>query len=154
MEFSKKLAGAIILLVFLSGCMSVKKAERVMRDNPSELAKLCVDCFPIKPVSVKEGEIIYLPSDTVIVNSKDTVTVIAECPDGTKIKKKCPPCKDRVITVNTLRVDTVTVVDSALERVVSDLRVSVGIGVGRVKMWRNLFLITLAIGIGYVIIRR
>lgn len=83
----KNLVKSLLILSLLSSCMSVKKAEQVMRAHPSELAKLCADCFPVKESEVK--------IDTKFIKGKDSLrvdTVEADCPDGTKVKKKCPPC--------------------------------------------------------------
>lgn len=109
-------------LLLLSSCMSVEKAEKVMRANPVELAKLCADCFPVKKSEVIKGDIVYLPSDTVYVESVEVVEVIADCPDGTKVKTKCPPCKDKIIHIPSLRVDTVEVRDTAFEEVLKNER--------------------------------
>jgi len=117
MGYYSRSAGALIVLVLLSGCMGVKKATRVMKEHPKELAKLCSESFPVKESEVKEGRVIVLPSDTVVVESTDTVVVTANCPDGTKVKTKCPPCKERIVTKNSIRVDTLKIRDTAYEEV-------------------------------------
>ena len=111
----KKILIAVSALL-LSSCISVEKAEKVMRANPVELAKLCADCFPVKVSEVK--------IDSIFIKGKTTVrtdTVQADCPDGTKVKVKCPECK--LVTPDTIRINNVTKIrDTAFEEVLKNER--------------------------------
>lgn len=140
MAINKRCAGALVILVLLSGCMGVKKAERVMRAHPVELAKLCSDCFPVKPIEIIKGDTI-VKFDSITRVDSIRVEVEADCPDGTRVKVDCPP--NRVVTrnIHTHTSDTVKVRDTARERVLE-------YEVDRNKEWRNRFYYALiAIGV-------
>lgn len=111
----------LIILLLFSGCVSVEKAERVMRAHPTELAKLCADCFPVRESEVIRGDTVIL-IDTVSEVVSDTIRVNADCPDGTVVTVDCPP--NRVVTrvVKSHTTDTLKVRDTAYERVLSDER--------------------------------
>ena len=99
-------------MVFIAGCATTeKKARNYYLEHKDELAKLCSDCFPVKQEYIK-GKDIYLPQDTVYVKG-DTVEVQGDCPDGTKVKVKCPPSDTMKVYVPILRIDTITKADSA-----------------------------------------
>src|SRR5690606_22291785 len=106
----------LFLLLLFSGCVSVEKAERVMRAHPTELSKLCADCFPVKESEIVKGDTVVL-IDTVSEVVSDTIRVNADCPDGTVVTVDCPPNKvvNRVIKSHTT--DTLKVRDTAYERV-------------------------------------
>lgn len=107
------------LLILLSGCMSVKKAEKVMRANPTELAKLCADCFPVKESEVIEGKRDTLFSEVTKIDTLK-VEVLADCPDGTKVVVDCPPNKVIYRDVIINKTDTIKVRDTAKEQVLQD----------------------------------
>lgn len=110
-----------LLLLLLSGCVSVEKAERVMRSHPKELAKLCADCFPVREIEVIRGDTVVL-IDTVSEVISDTIRVNADCPDGTVVTVDCPPNKIITRVVKSHTTDTIKVRDTAYERVLSDER--------------------------------
>lgn len=118
MDSIKKIIIGSLALLF-TGCVSVEKAERVMRAHPKELAKLCADCFPVKESEVIEGK-----RDTVTreITKIDTlkVEVIADCPDGTKVVVDCPPTKKIYRDVIINQTDTIKVRDTAYEQVLQD----------------------------------
>lgn len=111
----------LFLLLLFSGCVSVEKAERVMRAHPTELSKLCADCFPVKESEIVKGDTVVF-IDTVSEVVSDTIRVNADCPDGTVVTVDCPPNKvvNRVIKSHTT--DTLKVRDTAYERVLEDER--------------------------------
>lgn len=98
----RKLIFILLSVLLLSGCkVTEEKARNYYLDYKGKLAQLCVDCF-----GKNIPEPIYIKGDVVI--KRDTTvrvdTVEADCPDGSKVKKLCPECKD--ITVYKDRVDT------------------------------------------------
>src|SRR5690606_14884909 len=111
----------LFLLLLFSGCVSVEKAERVMRAHPTELSKLCADCFPVKESEIVKGDTVVL-IDTVSEIISDTVRVQADCPDGSVVMVDCPPNKTITKVVRTHSTDTIKVRDTAYERVVKDER--------------------------------
>lgn len=139
----------IVSLLFTASCTTQRKAEQWYRGHSTELAKLCHECFPVKKSEVIEGKIIYLPSDTVYTASVDTVTVTADCPDGTKVKTKCPPCVNKEVIKKVLRVDTIKVEDTAHIKVLEDevrvLEINFDKEHESKKMYRKYFFITLGL---------
>ena len=119
MAINKRCAGALVILVLLSGCMGVKKAERVMRANPVELARLCADCFTVKPIEVIKGDTIVRVDSITRVDSV-RVEVEADCPDGTRVKVDCPPTKTVERIKYTHTSDTVKIRDTAMEIVLEN----------------------------------
>lgn len=111
----------LFLLLLLSGCVSVEKAERVMRAHPTELAKLCADCFPVRESEVIRGDTVVL-IDTVSEVISDTIRVNADCPDGTVVTVDCPPNKTVTRVIKSHTTDTIKVRDTAYERVLADER--------------------------------
>lgn len=102
----------IIVMVFITGCATTeKKAKNYYLTHKDELAELCKDCFPVKQEYIK-GKDIYLPQDTVFIKG-DTVEIQGDCPDGTKVKIKCPPSDTLKVYIPILRIDTITKKDSA-----------------------------------------
>lgn len=97
----------IICSVVIAGCASQEqKAKNYYLNNKDKLAKLCVDCFPPQ-IEYRPGTPVFLKGDTVVELRTRVDTVEADCPDGTKVKKDCPPCKDSVIYKKLLQVDTI-----------------------------------------------
>lgn len=111
----------LIILLLFTGCMSVEKAEKVMRAHPKELAELCADCFPVKESEVIKGDTVVRVDSVVRIDSVK-VEVVADCPDGTKVVVDCPPTKviERVKYSHTT--DTIKVRDSAQEKVLENER--------------------------------
>ena len=93
----------LIATLLLFGCkVTEEKARNYYLDNKGKLAQLCVDCFGRdipKPIYIK-GDVVIKRDTTLRID-----TVEADCPDGSKVKKPCPECKE--ITVYQDRVDTV-----------------------------------------------
>lgn len=117
----KNLVASLLILGITSGCMSVEKAERVMRAHPKELADLCNDCFPVKPIEIIKGDTIILV-DTVSELVSDTIKVKADCPDGSVVVVDCPPTKTITRFVKTHSTDTVKLRDTAFETVLINER--------------------------------
>lgn len=111
----------LFLLLLFSGCVSVEKAERVMRAHPTKLAKLCADCFPVHESEVIRGDTVVL-IDTVSEVISDTIRVNADCPDGTVVTVDCPPNKAVTRVIKSHTTDTIKVRDTAYERVLEDER--------------------------------
>lgn len=102
----------ILIMVFIAGCATTeRKARNYYLEHKDELSKLCADCFPVKQEYIK-GKDVYLPQDTVFIKG-DTVEVQGDCPDGTKVKVKCPPSDTMKVYIPILRIDTITRADSA-----------------------------------------
>lgn len=98
--------GLATLIIFMLSACKIKehKARNYYLDNPEKLAKLSDMVFPIRG-EYKQGEEIKMTPDTMYLQS-DTVIVQADCPDGTKVSVKCPPCDTVKIYVPVLRIDT------------------------------------------------
>lgn len=105
----------ILVLALINGCVSVEKAERVMRANPDKLAKLCSDCYPVKPSEIIKGDTIVVVDSVLRV---DSVRVTVDCPDGTKVD--CPPTKIVTKIIKSHSTDTVKVRDTAYETILSN----------------------------------
>lgn len=88
-----------------------------MRANPDKLAKLCSDCFPVKPIEVIKGDTVVRIDSVLRV---DSVRVQVDCPDGTKVD--CPPNKTIYKTRHTHSTDTVKIRDTAFETVLINER--------------------------------
>lgn len=102
-----------VSLITLSGCMGVKKAEKVMRNNPTVLAKLSKEYFPVIESEIKIDSI-FIKGGT--ITRIDTVE--GNCPDGTIIKTPCPECKES--KPDTIRVNkTIKVKDTASEHLLN-----------------------------------
>lgn len=140
----------LFLLLLFSGCVSVEKAESVMRAHPKELAELCADCFPVKESEVKV-DTTFIKGDVII----RTDTVNGDCPDGTVIKIPCPTCKESkpdTIIVN----KEIKVRDTAKETVLENERDDYKNKYANMELsrdkWRKLAIwgwgILLALGIG------
>lgn len=135
MGISKRCTGALVVFGLLTGCIGVKKAERIMRSHPVELAKLCADCFPVKPIEIIKGDTIVLLDSVIRVDSV-RVEVEADCPDGTKVKVDCPPTKTVERIKYTHTSDTVKIRDTARETVLEN---SIKESDRKAKDWHNRF---------------
>lgn len=85
-----------LLVLVIASCNPLKKAVRVMKENPEKLAELCAETFP-------GGDTVFIKGDTTI--KVDTVTegVIIEVPcDTATLTAKCPPAKviTRAVTIH------------------------------------------------------
>ncbi len=103
----------IATVILMASCVSVKKqrsrAHEFFREHPEELAEICADKFAPK-TEFTPGKTI-IKTDTTILT--DTVTVTADCPDGTHVEVECPP--NKTITIrDTIRVrDTIRMENTA-----------------------------------------
>ncbi len=102
----KKLILMLGVAISITSCATQERqqfrAEKYFNQHPKELAELCSDKYPVKEETVAGEPVVTV--DT--VTKTDTVTVEAECPDGTKAMVKCPPN-----TINTIH-EKVTVTDT------------------------------------------
>lgn len=154
MEIGKKCAGALVAILLFVGCgINERKAKEYAYNNKDKLAEWCLDCFPVKPIEVIRGKVDTVVNEVLRIDTT-RVTVKADCPDGTIVNVDCPPEKIVTRVVTTHSTDTVKVVDTALERVLSDTKVRVQIESDRADKWRNYFVMLLGISIAYVLIRR
>lgn len=94
----------ILIIFLLSGCLSQKKVQRYLNENPQTAAEYCAEEFPVKDsVYVKDTVVLY---DTLYLQGVplyDTLTIKGET---IIIKRVCPPTK--VIT-KTVRVDSIII---------------------------------------------
>lgn len=115
----KQILLILAICTLISSCVTEKKARRWAYENKDKLAEWCADCFPVKPVEIRPG-IPIVKLDTITEYSTDTVTVNADCPDGTVVPVKCPPNKTiKVRETITIR-DSILIRDTAYERVLTD----------------------------------
>ena len=101
----------LVALTLLSGCMTQKKRadlfHRYARENPTELAELCADEFPVKVVTTK-GK-----TDTVTVRDTLRVKVPVPVPGGTDtLWADCPPAEQVYHYIN--RTDTIMQENTAM----------------------------------------
>ena len=101
----------LVALTLLSGCMTQKKRadlfHRYARENPTELAELCADEFPVKVVTTK-GK-----TDTVTVRDTLRVKVPVPVPGGTDtLWADCPPAEHVYHYIN--RTDTIMQENTAM----------------------------------------
>lgn len=112
----KNLLILIMVCTLISGCRTTeKKAKDWAYSHKDKLAEWCADCFPVKPSEVIPGKPVVIPGDTIITT--DTVLVQVDCPDGSKAD--CPPNRTRTIRDTIVRVDTIKIRDTAMERVLT-----------------------------------
>lgn len=94
----------ILIIFLLSGCLSQKKVQRYLNENPQTAAEYCAEEFPVKDsVYVKDTVVLY---DTLYLQGVplyDTLTIKGET---IIIERVCPPTK--VIT-KTVRVDSIII---------------------------------------------
>lgn len=109
----------MLMTVVFTSCVTQKKAERYYRQHPVKLAKMCLDCFPVKPVEFIKGDTVVLVDSILKIDSVE-VDVTADCPDGTTVVTKCPPNKTTTIVKHTHSTDTVKLLDTALQTVYND----------------------------------
>jgi hypothetical protein len=86
----------LISLLFLTGCVP-----------QSKLAKVCAERYPIRE-DVKEvinTEVVYLPSDTILVHFKDTVLPVI-CPPNKTITRIKEVVKTQENTAKTVYINT------------------------------------------------
>jgi hypothetical protein len=94
--------GAILLL----GCNPAQKAARIFNEDREAAAKYCAEKFPVKDDTLYlQGGIII---DTLIEVRDSLVRVI--CPKSDTITEVKQVVKFKTITVDKLRIDTVTVI--------------------------------------------
>lgn len=153
----------LIATLLLFGCkVTEEKARNYYLDNKGKLAQLCVDCFG-KDIP----EPIYIKGDVVI--KRDTTlrvdTVEADCPDGSKVKKPCPECKDITVykdRVDTLKQDTwqtLALVESLKQKVFEETilhnktKVLLEEEVKDKKMYRSGFFICFALILGFALFK-
>lgn len=138
-----KLIISILVLLFLYGCTTQKKATRWMKEHPVVLAKLCAECFPVKPIEFIKGDTLVLLDSVVRVDSV-RVEIEADCPDGSKVKVDCPPTRivERVVKSHTT--DTLKLRDTANETVLQN-------ELNKAKKWENYFYYSL-VGIALLLV--
>lgn len=98
----KRITGLLLILVTISSCATTeRKARDYYLGHKDKLAKLCLDCFEtsLKPVYIEGKTVTRI--DTL---KGDSVFVMVDCPDGTKMKADCPP--NEKIVINNSRIDT------------------------------------------------
>lgn len=106
----------IAIICLLSSCITERKVNSYLDKHPIKLASLCALNFPPKTE--------YIQGKTDILIKRDTITgdsIKVPCPEqkekGQIVYTKCPPNKTITKTIETIRVDTIVKLDSALATV-------------------------------------
>src|SRR5690606_37410759 len=98
-----RIVSLLMVMALLSGCMTQKKRadvfHRYARENPTELAELCADEFPVKTVTTK-GK-----TDTVTVRDTLRVRVPVVTTEMDTVWADCPPAEHVYHYIN--RTDTI-----------------------------------------------
>lgn len=123
----------IIFLLLLTGCLS---KQRALNKLEKDLPKICADRFPVKDSTIYiKGDTINTveffegQSDTVIVETKDTVTLTVT-KVVTKVVTKTLHDTVKVVRENTARVAALQADNAALQ---DKLNTSIAYG----EKWRN-----------------
>lgn len=96
----------IALLLIFAACNPTKKAARIFDEDRPAAAKYCAEKFPVKDDTLYlQGGVIV---DTIITVKDSLIRVI--CPKSDTVTQVQQVVKFRTITVDKLRVDTVTVI--------------------------------------------
>lgn len=97
----------LLVLLFMSSCVTQKKAVRYFQDHAFTAASYCASAFPVRDSIVRmQGHEIYLPGDTVIIPGKTIRCPVVTPPPVSPSVVHCPD--SRLITDTLLRTDTVT----------------------------------------------
>ena len=111
----KRLILLLTISLLLVGCVTEKKARNWAYSHKDKLAEWCSDCYPVKPSDTIKGDTIIKVDS---ITSTDTIRVIVDCPDGTKVE--CPPQRTITRVIHSHSTDTIKVRDTAYERVIED----------------------------------
>lgn len=94
------------VMLWLAACNPSKKAARIFDQHPDKAAKYCAEKFPVKDDTLYlQGGVIV---DTIIEVKDSLVRVI--CPKSDTVTEVKQVVRFRTVTVDKLRVDTVTVI--------------------------------------------
>lgn len=108
----------IVAVSLMISCNTQKKAQRKAHAyfsmNPDELAKLCGSRY-IERIKYIKGDTI-ITTETVTDTVTDTVKI--DCPDGSKVNRDCPPCKNKIVTktiIDTLEISSPELVAKTID---------------------------------------